>query len=344
MEMKMKRFLVELFFAALLILFFASAQDADFSVNPPIIKAFVQDGSSINYPIDIINQKQGQRFDIYYSSRLDFISVDRSELIIDEEGIGIFNAVLDGTQGPGVYVGNIVVASESGSIKIPVILEVESKEVLFDVRAKMAPKYFDIRAGELFVADISIFNVGASDENVELEYYISDIKGNAILSEKEDLYNKDVLNFRKSFIIPENAEKGDYAFYVYAKQGNSLGTNSLVFYVGEYVDLSPKLDFDNWFSDSFYFIGGVLLILIVGILIFNYLVNRKLLHAVEWRKRIFDIKNMEFGNVNQTINRLIHQKELLQEAFEKGYIKEGSYKEGSTKVNQMINGLKRKLL
>ncbi len=340
----MKRFMIEFVFAVLLILFFASAQDADFSVNPPIIKAFVKDGSSINYPIDIVNQKQEQRFDIYHSSKADFISVDMSSLVIGEGDVGIFNAVLDGSQGPGVYVGNIVVAGESSSIKLSAILEVESENVLFDVRAKMAPRYFEISAGEPFVVDISVFNVGAGEENVELEYYISDIKGNVILSEKRDSYNKDVLSVRKSFTIPEETEKGDYVFYAYARHGNSLGTNSLLFYVGNHIDLSPELNLDNWFGDYFYFIVGVVLILITGVLIFNYLVNRKLLHAVEWRKRVFDIGRMEFGNVNETVKRLIRQKELLHEAFEKGYIREGSYKEGQRKISHMIEGFKRKLL
>ena len=53
---------------------------------------------------------------------------------------------------------------------------------------------------------------------------------------------------------------------------------------------------------------------------------------------------MDFSNINQTVSRLIHQKELLEEAYEKGYIQDESYKEGNEKLGRMIRGLKRKLL
>ncbi len=342
MEMKIKRIAVELLIVALLILSFAEAQEEDFSVSPPIIKSAVKEGSSINYPVSIINSGPQQKFSIYSSSRLEFISFSKDELIIGEDDTGSFDIIFDSGGFKGVYVGSVIISDENSIIKMPVVLEVESKDILFDVKARMAPRAFEIASGEDLAVDIILWDIAASDNNAEIEYYISDMKGNVVLSQSEKLKIDDTVSLRKNFEIPEDLEEGNYVLYAYAKQGSSFGTTSLIFYVGQFVNLSPKLEFE--FNDYFYFIGGVLFVLIAGIFIFSYVIDKKLLHAAEWKKRIFDIRRMDFSNINQTVSRLIHQKELLEEAYEKGYIQDESYKEGNEKLGRMIRGLKRKLL
>ena len=336
----MKNLIIGLFFIALLFLSFASALEGDFSASPSIIKAAVKEGNSINYPVNIINSGQGRRLDIY-SSQSDFISTDKDSLIVNENDIGNFNILL-GSDEPGVYTGNIIVSDDNRAVKIPIILEVESRDILFDARIRIAPRSLEKNPGDELLVDVNIWNIAASDKNVELEYYISDTKGKIIISDKDSFDVENSLAIKKSFYIPKTAEIGDYVVYVYARQGDSLGTSSLFFYVGEYVSLSPKLNFV--FGDYVYFISGVLFILIAGIFLFNYFTDKKLLQAVEWKKRIFDIKRMGSGNIHEAISKLIYQRELLGKAYEKKYIKKESFEEGEKTIGSSIKRLKKKLL
>ena len=336
----MRRLIIGLFFAALLLLSFVNALEADFSSSPSIIKAATKEGENVNYPINIINSGKERRLDIY-SSGQDFISTDKNELIINENDIGNFNIIL-GNDKPGVYVSNVVVSEDNNALKIPIILEVESRNILYDARVIISPKTLDIKPGDELLVDINVCNLGSSDKKVDLEYYIVDTKGNIIILNNESLSVQDSLAVRKSFFIPKTAEVGDYVFYIYAKQGNSLGTSSLFFYVGDFVSLSPAFNFN--FSDYAYFISGIIMVLVVGIFLFNYFTDRKLLQAVEWKKRILDIKRMGSGNIHEAISKLIYQRELLGKAYEKDYIRKESFEEGDKSIDRSIKSLKKKLL
>ena len=336
----MKRLIVRFIFVALLLLTFASSLEKDFSVNPSIIKAAIKEGEGINYPVSLVNSGQSKSFDIYHSGELDFISTDKTDLTVNENDAAGFNVVLQSNK-PGVYVDNIVISNDDNAIKVPIILEVESKSILFDIRARIAPRNFEVKPGEQLLVDINLWNIEALNKNVDVEYYIVDLKGNIIVFENDSFSTDDSLVLRKSFLIPEDLEIGDYVFYAYAKQGDSLGTTSLLFYVGEYIDLSPEFNFD--FSDYTYFIGGIILVLIAGIFLFNYFTDKKLLQAVAWKRRILDIKR-DSGNIHEAISKLIYQRELLGKAYEKDYIRRQSFDEGSKSIDTSIKKLKKKLL
>ncbi|MEK6844506.1 MAG: hypothetical protein AABX83_03730 [Nanoarchaeota archaeon] len=336
----MRKLIIGLFFAALLLLSFVNALEEDFSSSPSIIKVSTKEGENVNYPVNIVNSGKERSLDIH-SSGQDFISTDKSDLTINENDVGNFNIIL-GSDKPGVYVGNVIVSDDNKALKIPIILEVESKNILFDARVRIAPKSLEIEPGAELLVDINVWNIGSSDKRVELEYYITDTKGKIIISDKESLSVQDSLAIKKSFMIPKTAEIGDYVFYTYARQGSSLGTSSLFFYVGDFVSLSPAFSFN--FSDYAYFISGIVMVLIVGIFLFNYFTDRKLLQAVEWKKRIFDIKRMGSGNIHEAISKLIYQRELLGKAYEKKYIRKESFEEGGKSIDSSIKSLKKKLL
>lgn len=335
-----------LFLAVFILLNFANfvnSQEVEgFNVNPNVIKAAIRENGSVNYPISIFNADSKQEFQIKYLSKFDFIEIKQNSLDIDKEGIGILNVYLDSHDWLGVFVGNIIISSKKESVKIPVILEVESIDTLFDVRAKIPPKFFEISHGEEIAVDITIWNIASKEGNVDVEYYISDLEGNIINYDNESYNVESSLSVRKNFKIPEDAQSGDYVFYTYVKKDGIVGTNSLIFYVGDLKGLSPEFNFE--FSDYFYFIGGVAIVIVIATFLFNHFTNRKLVQAVQWRKRISDIRRTNFGNINSMINRLIRQKQLLEEAYNKGYIKKISYEEGRDKLDRLISMQKRKLL
>ena len=266
---------------------FASGEK-DFSINTPIVKAVVKEGTSINYPIDIVNINGMQEFNISYTSKFNFISIDKTNFAISKDEEDIFNIVLRGDYGRGVYVGKLIVLGNNDSIEIPVILEVESNRVFVDVVSVIAPRYFLVSPGEKFIADINVYNLEGQNSDIELEYYVSDLDGNIIVFKTEKL-NAENVGIRKSFVLPENIEYGDYVFYVYVKQGDSLGTSSLVFNVAPNIGLSPveSKTFDDYFS----FVVIMLVALIFVFIVFNHYWKRKLIsNAAEWSKMVGEIK------------------------------------------------------
>lgn len=131
---------------------------------------------------------------------------------------------------PGVYTGSLVVSS-SGSIRtIPIIVEVESKKVFFDMTIAALTAERGIRPGGEAIFDIRMFNLDQMQKNaVEVAYAIKDLEGNALISEKESITIKTQGSFTKSIPIPNYFSPGSYVFTVAATYGSSTGTASYLF-------------------------------------------------------------------------------------------------------------------
>ena len=60
-------------------------------------------------------------------------------------------------------------------------------------------------------------------------------------------------------------------------------------------------------------------------------------------KKLIDIKKIRFSDIARAINKLEYQKNILELAYKKGYIRKKSYEDGKMKVNNLIKGLKKRL-
>ncbi len=331
---KLSCFLVFIIFISLS---FVSGKE-DFSVNALTIKAVIKEGNSINYSIDVLNLNERQEFNAEFFSKFDFVSIDKKNFVLGKNETAILNIVLKGDYGKGVYVGKLIVSEKNDSITIPVLLEVESELVLVDVASRTAPKFFFANPGGRFVADVSAYNLNGQSNDVELEYYISDLLGNIIIFKAERL-SIDYVGIRKSFILPENIEYGDYVFYIYARRGSSLGTSSLLFNVAPDLGLSPAEN--RAFDDYFSFVVAMLIALIFVFIVFNHFWSKKLVfNAMEWRKKVDEIKRIKFSSKSRQIRKLVEQRRLLDIAYGKKYIKKESYEEGRKKIDELIKRLR----
>ncbi len=142
---------------------------------------------------------------------------------------------------PGVYTGRIIAKSEGFESEMPVIAEIETREVLFDANLNPVSADRKMLQGSDAQIEVRLFNLQSAEEtNVSMDYLIKDLNGNTAISEREIAAVETQASFFKTLKIPQNLEMGVYVFAAKASYGNSTGTSSYLFEV-EGSEEKPRL-------------------------------------------------------------------------------------------------------
>ncbi|MBU4072487.1 MAG: hypothetical protein KJ773_09980, partial [Candidatus Thermoplasmatota archaeon] len=174
---------------------------------------------------------------------------------------------------PGVYAGKILVKSDTVIKEVPIIIEIESKYVLFDTNIYANTENRQVLQGTDSVTEIKLFNLmGQETTSVNMEYYIKDMDDNTIITESESAVVTTQTTFTKMLKIPSNLKSGMYVFAVNSKYGSSVGTSSYLFYVYSPSYVAP--DFITMCIDSNVCLMGsfVLAALLIMVGAFAYIV------------------------------------------------------------------------
>jgi hypothetical protein len=181
----------------------------------------------------------------------------------------------------GVYVGKLLISSGLDSASVPVIFEVESEDVFFDLNLDVSNKYSNVRPGDDFVVSLRIYdlaNLGTS--KADLEYYVRSIDGDLIVSESDSIVVSDESSISKTIALPMDIVEGTYVFSSVIKYKSSLGASSRFF------DVSNKRFEDSGFGSLDVNLSFVLIIILVlflmGLII--YLLRGRDEMMVELRK------------------------------------------------------------
>ena len=178
---------------------------------------------------------------------------------------------------PGIYVGSIAVENAREISKIPVIFEIESAEVLFDMNVEIPVQFREVKQGENIIAQVKIFDLtsasdtGLGPSRIKMDYYIYSLDGDALSSENEDLVVDRQATVTKSQALPFDIQEGDYIFIAVASYEKSIGIASSLFKVGVEAEPSPFYETSNFIF--FIIIGAFMLFFLVGISFFSYLVH-----------------------------------------------------------------------
>lgn len=135
---------------------------------------------------------------------------------------------------PDLYFGKLIIETLTHEKEILIAMEVESKKVLFDIKAEIKKGFRVIKSGENVVAKIELFNLGEDNRTeVLMEYVIKDKNGDEILKEQEILVVETKADFLKEFQLPPDLSAGDYSIYVRVIYGNEVASSSAWFAVKE---------------------------------------------------------------------------------------------------------------
>jgi len=220
----------------------AAAEEAvvPFEVDQILIKVLVKSGEYIGKELRIMNVgDEEETIEVEVSGLSEIVDVLDSGFKIkpgqtkivrinfssfdDEKGI---------EEAPGVYIGKVLVKRDSYEREVPVIVEIESKNVLFDMNLNPVARDRSVLQGSSTTFEIRVFNLQSIDSfNIDMDFFVKDINGNTIISERESVVVKTQASFFKTLKIPENLRTGNYVFVAQASLGNSVGTASYLFAV-----------------------------------------------------------------------------------------------------------------
>jgi hypothetical protein len=206
------------------------SDNRSFEVDNVLLKLSIEEGENLTKSIDVTNTNAVlEEFRI--ESNLDFISFDKTEfyLIPEKTQEVSINFDSEGLE-PGVYTGLIKIIEKSKTIEIPVILEIETQEILFDSLINVPIQYSVVNPSGQLIVENKVFNLdNIGSEKVDVFYEVKDFEGNLIFSEKEDLVVETNILSNKIISIPENTNEGRYVFVVKIVYEGSIGTGSYVF-------------------------------------------------------------------------------------------------------------------
>ena len=113
---------------------FSSSDNGDFEVDNFFLKITLTKGGSFVNSIKILNKDSDpQDFLVELKNIKDLVFISEKSFSLGSDGehsLEIFVDVLDIE--PGVYIGSLEISSEKSIKIIPIIIEVQSEEVLFD--------------------------------------------------------------------------------------------------------------------------------------------------------------------------------------------------------------------
>lgn len=198
----------------------------------------------------------------------------------------------------GVFTGLLKIETPQEIKIIPVTIEVESKEVLFDLSIDLNPK--SLFPNEKLTVQATLFNLyEAGLLDVNIGYSIKDFNNNILLDDTDVVTIQNQATFSKVFTIPPNAEPGEYVLITQAKYAESVGTASESFTV-------KKLEVPEKFNYLFFVFVLIILILIILTIL--------LLH-----KKRKATKNM-YSNVQKQKEKQV--KKLIKHYLRHGFSKE----------------------
>ena len=213
-----------------------------FEIDQILIKVLVKEKEFIEKELRVMNiGNEEVDIDVKVLGISDIINVlDESFAIkpgqtkIVRLNFSSFDSTRGMEQAPGVYIGKIVAKTGSYERELPVVIEIESKNVLFDMNLNPVARDRKVLQGSSTTFEVRVFNLKSIESsNVDMDFFVKDINGNTIISERESVVVKTQASFFKTLKIPDNLKTGDYIFVAQASLGNSVGTSSYLFEVEE---------------------------------------------------------------------------------------------------------------
>lgn len=251
----------------------------NFSTDKESIHVSLKQGDSTYEEITIKNKERSNlifTLMIYDVVNLTKLSETQFSLKPDEERIITIDFFAHEDTKPNLYLGKLIIKTGATIKEIPIAIEVESSEALFDIKVNIPNQFKRIVSGEDVLARIQLYNLGEDKEvDVSMDYIvIKEDAGEVILFERDTLAVEEHLEFIKSIKIPESAGLGNYLFYARVNYEDKVASATDTFKV------------DKNFIVFFNRVKFVLLIFLIIILItlFFILIKRRKKEKEEGKK------------------------------------------------------------
>jgi|SRR3989344_3756889 len=225
-------------FMALMLLSSESAAALGIEANSALIK--VTSSTDISTVREIV--LSGQEKGVYLVESPEKIGVfaEKSSISLERGGTQRINFIFNSLGiSQGIYTGKIRIYNEKGEYLIPVIFEVQSKDVLFGLNLELSQKAYKSAPGEKVLAEISVYDLtigkgkpdGVGESRLEMNYSIKSFSGEEIFRESETVTVNNQAKFNREYKLSENMPNGEYILSVSASYLSSYSVSSRVFTV-----------------------------------------------------------------------------------------------------------------
>ena len=254
----------------------------DLELNEVLIKILLKEGESLEKSIQVTNVGGAAELVVVTIEDLEgilFLEDNEFELRPGETknlDLSFISGSDTFTFEPGVYLGNLKFQYSTEEVILPIVVEIESEEVLFDMNLDFSVNDRVVLVGGTALADVTVYNFGELDSaTVDMKYIVSNMDNVRLLSEEDNIVVQTQALITKTISIPDNFNEGKYVFYVLAEYGDSVGTASYIFDVsGESPGNNIGINTICSSSDPLCWVSFVILIILiffVGAYIFVYL-------------------------------------------------------------------------
>lgn len=244
-----------------------SKKTEDFRIEPKQIKLSLKKGETKTETISIKNlQKEEISIELDFEELKDLIilptgATKETYTLKAKEELNLQLIFLTDKE-PDLYTKALKIKSKDTQKEIPIILEIESEQPLFDVKTTLIKNYINILKERELLAEINLFNLGSTEGrfDVLVSYEIRNLKGETLSKEQETLTIETQTSFVKSLNIPETTEPGEYILYVHARSQDTVGSSSTTFTINE-GEKTIRQRLLDWKYTLFAFVIGIILTL-----------------------------------------------------------------------------------
>lgn len=207
-------------------------QIKDFSVTPSSIKEHIVLGSAKTDKIIIKNTgNTALSFALNVATVNDFVFLSENSFSLEPGEEKTVEANIIGKI-LGSYLGEMSISAGGITKSVSLVIEVESEQVLFDVKMDIPSAYKEVEAGKELKAQITLFNIGpARKVDVTPTYIVKDKRGNVIYEASETFAVEKQKSYAKSIKLPANLQPDDYLAIVELRYENSFAVSSELFKV-----------------------------------------------------------------------------------------------------------------
>lgn len=300
---------------------YPQAPKNDFGIDQLLVRVQLKENESIEKSIKIANNGLNDiEIDAFIDGLDSIAALDKSSVKLMRGYSGSVSLKIIGAE-KGAYIGKLALSSAREKKEVPIIVEVESKEVLADVSANPSTSG-KVYPDSLLSVDVGLINLmGAESANISVSYEIKDFNNNRILEESENIAVSKRASFIKTFKIPNNAKITSYVLAIKAGYKESLGTTTLVFYL-------EKKDVLN--------ISGTIP-MIIALTALVSLMLLALLLKTSFRRKAVSPRKME----KIAAKKAEMQKKLdsLVEAYQSGFISKEAFEKSRRKLRKLMKDL-----
>jgi hypothetical protein len=243
------------------------------TITPDLIHEKLRQGETINKKIKIKNnQNKETKINIDFGELKEFFSTNEKEITLqpNEEREVVLNITAKNDQNPQLYVGILKFILNKRAIPVWIMLEVESKNSLFDTYLSILNQDL-ILPGDTLLINAELFNLGDTEKiDANIKYTIESIFGEIISTKEETIAVKTKIELLELLEIPIDTKPGDYIIYLEINYDGRIAIASENFKIENNKDYSNQI--------LIYSLIILILILILILTIFIILKKRKKKH------------------------------------------------------------------